>query len=45
MASAGIRKSRNGRRYQVWWRLDDGSQGSTGPQRKGYTRADLYEKQ
>jgi integrase len=28
MASAGIRKSRNGRRYQVWWRLDDGSQGS-----------------
>jgi integrase len=28
MASAGIRKNRNGRRYQVWWRLDDGSQGS-----------------
>ncbi len=28
MASAGIRKSRNGRRYQVWWRLDDGTQGS-----------------
>src|SRR5918994_6538858 len=28
MASAGIRKSRNGTRYQVWWRLDDGTQGS-----------------
>ena len=28
MASAGIRKNRNGTRYQVWWRLDDGSQGS-----------------
>jgi len=28
MASAGIRRSRNGRRYQVWWRLDDDSQGS-----------------
>src|SRR6266487_258147 len=28
MASACIRKSRNGRRYQVWWRLDDGTQGS-----------------
>ena len=28
VASAGIRKSHNGRRYQVWWRLDDGSQGS-----------------
>jgi integrase len=28
MASAGIRKNRNGTRYQVWWRLDDGTQGS-----------------
>jgi integrase len=28
MASAGIRRNRNGTRYQVWWRLDDGSQGS-----------------
>jgi integrase len=28
MASAGIRRNRNGRRFQVWWRLDDGSQGS-----------------
>jgi len=28
MASAGIRRNRNGRRYQVWWRLDDGTQGS-----------------
>jgi integrase len=28
MASAGIRKDRNGTRYQVWWRLDDGTQGS-----------------
>jgi integrase len=27
MASAGIRKSPTGR-YKVWWRLDDGSQGS-----------------
>jgi integrase len=27
MASAGIRKSPSGR-YKVWWRLDDGSQGS-----------------
>ena len=27
MASAGIRKSSTGR-YKVWWRLDDGSQGS-----------------
>jgi hypothetical protein len=25
MASAGIRKNRNGTRYQVWWRLDDGT--------------------
>jgi hypothetical protein len=25
---AGIRKNRNGTRYQVWWRLDDGTQGS-----------------
>jgi integrase len=28
MASAGIRRNRNGTRYQVWWRLDDGTQGS-----------------
>jgi integrase len=28
VASAGIRRSRNGRRHQVWWRLDDGTQGS-----------------
>jgi len=28
MASAGIRKNRKGTRYQVWWRLDDGTQGS-----------------
>ena len=28
MASAGIRKNRNGTRYQVWWRFDDGTQGS-----------------
>ncbi len=28
MASAGIHKNRNGTRYQVWWRLDDGTQGS-----------------
>jgi integrase len=28
VASAGIRRNRNGRRYQVWWRLDDGTQGS-----------------
>src|SRR6266540_2564314 len=27
MASAGIRKTPSGR-YKVWWRLDDGSQGS-----------------
>jgi hypothetical protein len=27
MASAGIRKTPTGR-YKVWWRLDDGSQGS-----------------
>jgi integrase len=27
MASAGIRKTASGR-YKVWWRLDDGSQGS-----------------
>jgi len=27
MASAGIRKTSSGR-YKVWWRLDDGSQGS-----------------
>ena len=27
MASAGIRKTLTGR-YKVWWRLDDGSQGS-----------------
>jgi integrase len=27
MASAGIRKTNSGR-YKVWWRLDDGSQGS-----------------
>jgi integrase len=27
MASAGIRKTQSGR-YKVWWRLDDGSQGS-----------------
>jgi integrase len=28
MASAGIRRNRNGTRYQVWWRLDGGTQGS-----------------
>ena len=28
MASAGIRRNRPGTRYQVWWRLDDGTQGS-----------------
>jgi integrase len=28
MASAGIRRNRTGTRYQVWWRLDDGTQGS-----------------
>jgi hypothetical protein len=28
MASAGIRRNRNGTRYQVWWLLDDGSQGA-----------------
>jgi integrase len=28
MASAGIRRNRSGTRYQVWWRLDDGTQGS-----------------
>jgi integrase len=28
VASAGIRTPRNGKGYQVWWRLDDGSQGS-----------------
>jgi integrase len=28
VASAGIRRSRNGHRHQVWWRLDDGTQGS-----------------
>src|SRR5919204_4708141 len=27
MASAGIRKTPTGR-YKVWWRLDDGTQGS-----------------
>src|ERR687897_2349078 len=38
MASAGIRKNRNGTRYQVWWRLDDGTQGSKTFDSRGLAR-------
>jgi hypothetical protein len=38
MASAGIRKNRNGTRYQVWWRLDDGTQGSKTFEGRGLAR-------
>jgi integrase len=38
MASAGIRKNRNGTRYQVWWRLDDGTQGSKTFDTRGLAR-------
>jgi integrase len=38
MASAGIRKNRNGTRYQVWWRLDDGTQGSRTFDSRGLAR-------
>jgi hypothetical protein len=35
---AGIRKNRNGTRYQVWWRLDDGTQGSKTFDSRGLAR-------
>jgi integrase len=38
MASAGIRKNRTGTRYQVWWRLDDGTQGSKTFDTRGLAR-------
>src|SRR5215211_5399330 len=38
MASAGIRRNRNGTRYQVWWRLDDGTQGSKTFDSRGLAR-------
>jgi hypothetical protein len=38
MASAGIRKNRAGTRYRVWWRLDDGTQGSKTFDTRGLAR-------
>jgi hypothetical protein len=37
MASAGIRKTSTGR-YQVWWRLDDGTQGAKTFDTRGLAR-------
>ena len=38
MPSAGIRRNRTGTRYQVWWRLDDGTQGSKTFDSRGLAR-------
>jgi integrase len=42
MASAGIRKTPSGR-YKVWWRLDDGSQGSQTLDTRDQARDYMYE--
>ena len=42
MASAGIRKTPSGR-YKVWWRLDDGSQGSQTLDGRDQARDYMYE--